>query len=179
MGRLKPLLPFENRTIIETILSTLSQCPVEEILVVLGHRAEEIKPVLAQYPVRIVHNAQYQHGMLSSVQAGIAQTASNTDAYLICLGDQPSLQRQTIQHLIASFKGAKPGVSVPCYRGQSGHPLLVSALYREEIKRLDPAIGLRELLQRHPDAIRRVEVDAPGVLEDLDTPEDYRRLKRE
>jgi len=177
MGALKALLPFEGQTIIETIIATLSRCSLEEILVVIGHRSDEIGSVLASYPVRIVHNTGYQRGMLSSVQAGIERASNQADAYLICLGDQPSLQQQTIQRLIDAFKGAKPGIYVPCYQGQAGHPLLLSAHYREEIKELDPAIGLRQLLQRHPDAVQHVELDAPEVLEDLDTPADYRRLK--
>lgn len=175
MGALKPLLPFQGRTIIETIVRTLSQCPLEEILVVLGHRATEIEPLLADYPVRLIHNDQYQRGMLSSVQVGVEQAASPADALLICLGDQPLLQRQTILRLIAAFKGAKPGICVPSYRGQTGHPLLIAARYRAEIRRLDESIGLRQLLQRHSDEVQRVEIDAPEVLEDIDTPEDYRK----
>lgn len=177
MGTLKPLLPFQGRTIIETIVRTLSQCPLAEILVVLGHRAAEIEAQLADHPVKIVHNAQYRRGMLSSVQAGIAQASSRAEAYLICLGDQPSLRPQTVQHLIAAFKGAKPGIYLPCYCGQTGHPLLMTARYRDEIRQLDEMLGLRQLLYRHPDEVQRVEVDAPEVLEDMDTPEDYRRRR--
>jgi molybdenum cofactor cytidylyltransferase len=176
MGSFKPLLPFQGRTIIEAIVCTLRQCTLEEILVVLGHRAAEIEAQLADYPVKIVHNAQYRRGMLSSVQAGIEQAKRHVDAYLICLGDQPSLQRQTFERLVAAFERAKPGIYLPTYRGQSGHPLLFAAHYRQEIEKLDEAIGLKQLLQRHPNEVQRVEVDTPEMLEDIDTPEDYRRL---
>jgi len=174
MGRLKPLLRFGELTVIETILHTLCRCSLAEILVILGHRAEEIEPLLKNYPVRIVHNTRYRRGMLSSVQAGLQAACGDAKAYLICLGDQPSLQVRTVQLLLGAFAAEPGGIYLPCYLGRGGHPLLIDARYRDEIGALDPEIGLRQLLQRHPQQLRHVEVAAPEVLEDLDTPEQYR-----
>ncbi|HED04420.1 MAG TPA: nucleotidyltransferase family protein [Candidatus Fraserbacteria bacterium] len=174
MGRLKPLLPFGDLTVIETILRTLGQCPLAEIIVVLGHRAGEIEPLLKNYPVQIVHNTRYLRGMLSSIQAGLKAAAGDAQAYLICLGDQPRLQIRTVQLLLGAFAAEPGGIYLPCYLGQGGHPLLLDTRYRDEVRALDPVIGLRQLLRRHPDQVRHVGVAAPEVLEDLDTPEEYR-----
>src|SRR5947207_5164734 len=83
MGRLKPLLPFGPRTVIETVVASLSASRAGEILVVTGHRSEEVEAALAQAPARVVRNPDYRRGMLSSVQCGVAAAAPDTTWFLI------------------------------------------------------------------------------------------------
>src|SRR5436190_24350199 len=82
MGRLKPLLPFGTRTVIETVVDSLRASPVAEILVVTGHQSEAIEAALAQAPVRVVRNPDYPRGMLSSVQCGVAAARPETIWFL-------------------------------------------------------------------------------------------------
>src|SRR5262245_37290635 len=83
MGALKPLLPFGGSTVIETVAGTLLRCPLHEVIVVLGHRAEEIERQLARHPARVVRNADYLKGMLTSVQCGVAAADAQTDWFVI------------------------------------------------------------------------------------------------
>ena len=62
---------------------------------------------------------------------------------------------------------------VPTFGGRRGHPLLIDARYRDEIATLDPEVGLRELLQRHPDDLLLHSVSVEAVIRDLDTREQY------
>src|SRR5690242_19117683 len=87
MGQLKPLLPFGPRTVIETVVASLSASRVGEILVVTGHRSEEVEAALAQAPVRVVRNPDYRRGMLSSVQRGVAAAPAETTWFLVALAD--------------------------------------------------------------------------------------------
>src|SRR5947209_15673244 len=89
MGRLKPLLPFGTRTVIETVVDSLRASPVDEILVVTGYRSEAIEAALARAPARTVRNPDYARGMLSSVQCGVAAAAPATTWFLLALADQP------------------------------------------------------------------------------------------
>src|SRR5205823_3188570 len=151
MGALKPLLPFGNSTVIETVVSCLLRCPIDEVVVVLGHRADEIAARLAPYSIRTVLNAAYAAGMLSSIQRGIAAARPDAEWFLIALADQPALDSLLTAHLLEHAQGAQAGILVPTFDGRRGHPLLIHARYREEIASLSPEIGLRELMRRHPD----------------------------
>lgn len=111
--------------------------------------------------------------MLSSVQAGVAAADQATELFLIALADQPSIPPELIRRLIDLFDEQRPGMLVPTFDGRRGHPLLIDARYREEIATLDRDVGLRELLQRHPDDLLLSPVSVEAVIRDLDTREEY------
>jgi molybdenum cofactor cytidylyltransferase len=175
MGTLKPLLPFGSQSVIETIVTALRRCPINEVLVVLGHRADEIAAQLVSHAVRTVLNPDYRSGMLGSVQCGIAAAAADTDWFVIALADQPSLDPVLTTRLIELAGQGASGIVVPSFQGRRGHPLLLHRRYRDEIAALSSEVGLRELLQRHQDDIHHVVVESDAVLRDMDTPEEYRR----
>jgi molybdenum cofactor cytidylyltransferase len=173
MGTLKPLLPFGRSTVIETVVGALLNCPLYEILVVLGHRAEEIERQLAGSPVRVVLNPGYRSGMLGSVQAGVAAADAAADWFVIALGDQPALGAALTTRLLELAGSGTAGIIVPSIAGRRGHPLLIHRRYRTEIGSLSSEIGLKDLLQRHADDVCHVPVEDDAVLRDIDTPEDY------
>jgi molybdenum cofactor cytidylyltransferase len=175
MGQNKLLLPWRGRTVIESIVTALRECPLSEIIVVLGHDAERVRAVLERESVLFALNEHFAAGMLSSVQCGVRVTSPSADGLLIGLGDQPGLSARIVQPLLDAFAAQKGMIILPAYRGRRGHPLLVGSAWREEIFSLDPAIGLRQLLQRHADEVFLVEIPDEAVLQDLDFPEDYRR----
>ena len=126
-------------------------------------------------------NPDPARGMLSSVRAGIAALggaaalAARGVPLLIAPGDLPALRPATVAALLQRFAGAAAPLAVPVHQGRRGHPLMLSPRLVAEIDDLDPAVGLRQLLVRHPDDLLGVEVDDPGVLHDVDTPDDYRQ----
>lgn len=128
--------------------------------------------------VEWILNPRYPEGMLASIQAGAAAAPDDAEWLLVALGDQPSLQPSTVRLLLAAAGNGDAGILVPSYGGRRGHPLLIHARYRGEIAELDPAVGLRELLRRHPNAVRHVDVEDDRVLSDMDTPEEYERELR-
>lgn len=155
---------------------------MDEVRVVLGHRAAEIEENLAAEGVTTIRNPRYLEGMLTSVQEGMVSAPTDTEWFVIALGDQPSLRAETVARLLRTAReeaadggNERPTIVVPSYGGRRGHPLLISAAHREEIGALPEEGGLRELLRRHPEAIQHVTLDDERVLEDMDTPEEYQR----
>jgi molybdenum cofactor cytidylyltransferase len=175
MGTLKPLLPYGSGTVIQAVVRSLRASPAGRVLVVVGHRGEEIAESLAGTGADVVRNPRYPEGMLSSVQAGAAAAPPETEWLVLALGDQPWVRSQTVELLLREATEHGAGIVVPSYGGRRGHPLVLSARYRHEIGELPPETGLRELLRRHPDEIRHVVLPDETVLEDMDTPDDYRR----
>jgi CTP:molybdopterin cytidylyltransferase MocA len=118
-------------------------------------------------------NPDPERGMLSSIQVGLAALggapALRDDRLLVSPADLPLLAAATVAALLRT---AAPLV-VPTYRGRRGHPLLLSGELVAEIEQLDPAVGLRQLLERRRCDVRELPVEDPGVLLDVDTPEAY------
>ena len=183
MGRLKPLLPYGSATVIQAVVRSLKASPVDQVRVVLGHRREEIEARLQGEGVACISNPAYTDGMLTSVQVGMATAPESTEWFVIALGDQPSIRPKTVDLLLQAAQGClgeepPATIVVPSYGGRRGHPLVIHARHRAEIGALPAEVGLRELLRRHPEAIRHVDVPEESVLHDMDTPEDYERELR-
>lgn len=177
MGRSKQLLPFENKTILETVIDHITQSSVDEILVVLGSNREKIEEVIKDLPVKSVYNANFTEGMLSSVQKGFTSLPKEAEAVLVFLGDQPMIPSSVINQIITAYHSTEKGIILPVYDKKRGHPVLICTKYREEVAHLNPQVGLRELIHNHPEDILEVELDSSSILEDIDTPEDYKNLK--
>ena len=173
MGQLKQLLPLGGRAAIEWIAEVVGQ-RLDEVVVVLGHRAEEIAPVLASYPVRWVVNADYQTGMLSSVQCAVQEIDAESD-YLICLGDQPRLSGSVVEQVLQARTQVDKGIIIPTVNGKRGHPVLIRNVYRAEILGLPRDVGLNAVTRGHPEDTYELPVAEDAILTDMDTPADYQR----
>ena len=173
MGQLKQLLPLGGRAAIEWIAEVVGS-RLDEVVVVLGHRAGEIAPVLAAYPVRWVVNADYQTGMLSSVQCAVRAVDTESD-YLICLGDQPRLSGAVVEQVLQARTQMDEGIIIPTTNGKRGHPVLIRNAYRVEILGLPLDVGLNAVTRGHPEDTYELPVDEDAILIDMDTPADYRR----
>jgi molybdenum cofactor cytidylyltransferase len=175
MGLPKLLLPYGRTTIIEAVIRRVVSSRVDEVLVVLGSRWRKIKKQIEHFPVTTAVNLRYKQGMLSSVVRGIAALPRRCRAVVIVLGDQPDVRTGIINRLLRAHRQGKKGIIVPVYRGKRGHPFLIDLKYRTEIAALDPEVGLRELLMKHPEDILEVRVRDVNILQDIDSPDDYRK----
>jgi len=175
MGSFKPLLPFGSATVIERVIATIRDAGVETIRVVVGWNADALTPVLDRCAAPWVRNERFADGMYTSVQAGVRSLPPDVAAFFLLPGDMPLLHGGTLVRLIAEWDSRPGGVLYPCHEGRRGHPPLIASQYIPEILRETPPGGLRELLARHAADARNIEVPDPGILADLDTPEEYRR----
>ncbi len=173
MGKAKLLLPFKKTTIIETIIEAAIHSKADRILVVLGSDREKIEEKIKKYPVEIAFNPRYRSGMLSSIQRGFRAIPENAHAVLIMLGDQPSVSFAVIDRVINAYKKTGKGIVLPVYKKERGHPVLIDVKYRKEIERLDPSLGLRQLVYSSTEDILEVEVKTASILRDIDNAEDY------
>ena len=173
MGRLKALLPFGNRTVIEQVLHPLLQSDLVSITVVLGHRAEEIAAVLKALPVHLVTNPHYRDGMTTSVQAALRHITPLPDAYLLALVDQPQLGLTPVQRVLTAFNQTDKGVVIPTWKGKRGHPIILAARYRQDVLDLGPDQGLNLVTRGHPDDTLELPMSDDDILRDMDYQEEY------
>ncbi|HWR41707.1 DVU_1551 family NTP transferase [Sporomusa sp.] len=176
MGAFKPLLPLGGKTVIETAVNSLHHGGVTDVRVVVGHRAEELRPVLKRLNVRIIENPRYAEGMFSSIIAGLKTLAGEAEAFFLLPGDTPLIRRRSIKDMVQAYRKTGATVVYPVFNGHRGHPPLISAGCFESILSSDGAGGLRDILARFTTDTAEVELADQGVLLDIDSIEDYEKL---
>ena len=173
MGEPKQLMPLGSSTMVEQAIDNLLNSAVNEVIVVLGYKAEEITKTIAAKPVKIIVNPNYRQGMSTSIIAGLILVDRQAQAVMLALGDQPSVDSQTINQLIEEFYNHDKGIAVPTYQGRRGHPIIFDIKYKPKLLELKGDIGGRQIIQQHPDDVLEVAVDSESVIADIDTRADY------
>jgi len=172
----KMMLPWAGSTIVEhSVRTALQVC--SRLILVVGFRAEELIDIFDSWSnVEAVQNRDYQAGMFSSVQTGVQVVAEGS--FFLALADMPGVTAAIYRNLLKwgerldRVAQGSPYAVIPQFKGKKGHPLLLSAELRAGILRSESSKTLRDVLAGVPTLI--VPVDEPGILQDIDTPADYR-----
>jgi CTP:molybdopterin cytidylyltransferase MocA len=176
MGAFKPLLPFGNKTVIECCIDYLRAGGIEDVVVVLGHRAEEIRQHVSGVTSAV--NPDPDSEMGASIEAGISQLPETAQATLIALVDHPAVPASVVTTLLDSWQsGAR--IVIPTWQGRGGHPVLVDLSFQSELLNLPATGGLRALFEAHRNDVKRVPVESPFIARDMDTWDDYSALHLE
>jgi len=173
MERFKPLLPLGERTVIEQTIATFTAAGVENIIVVVGHNAKALSPVLEKVPVTVVMNERYDEGMFTSIKAGVMALSQSIDGFFMMPADMPFVMPDTVNQLMSTFTDQPSDVLYPTFNHKRGHPPLIARDVFKSILDSDGEGGLKRLLN-HPEIhANHLEVADEGILLDLDTYEDY------
>jgi molybdenum cofactor cytidylyltransferase len=174
MGKLKPLLKFNDSTFLGQIISVLRLSDVDTITVVLGAEAETIKKYVDLSGTRVVINENYQKGQLSSLIAAIEQSSQDTEAILVCLVDNPFVTKEVVDKIVAKFKETNNPIIVPVFNKRRGHPTLFSRSLFDELLSAPEEEGARYVLYSNEERILELETSESGILISIDTPDDYK-----
>ena len=180
MGEPKQLLRVGERTVLERTLENVRKADLEEIVLVLGYSAEEIRrelPTDLSDGLRIVVNRQYEEGMASSLREGLSAVSGQMNGALIVLADQPFVRSETIDRIIERYRGSDAEIVIPFYEGQRGNPVLLDRAVFPEAMALEGDTGFRAMFSSHAGGIENVDVDDSGILLDIDDRADYERLR--
>lgn len=180
MGSPKLTLPWGGgQTVIGSVVAALHDGGVERIVVVVGGDREAVETALAGAGVEFSFNPDYEHGeMLSSVQAGLRALGPEVAAAMLAPGDLPDLRADTVERVRSAWEADRLHVCAPIHGSRRGHPLMIPRRFWPELLALGQGESLRTFLHRQAD-VTRVPVEDPGIHADLDTPDDYRRSRRE
>jgi molybdenum cofactor cytidylyltransferase len=176
MGRPKALLPAGDRTFIRRILESLRDGGVPEAVVVVRPGQDEVTAeVEASGFGRAVANPRADEGQLSSLITGLdAIERPGVDAVLVTLVDVPLIGVASVRLLLARAGVSPAPVLRAVHGGRHGHPVIFKRLLFDALRRADPAAGAKAVVRAVP--VDDVETGDPGVVEDVDTPEDYARI---
>ena len=180
MGKKKEVLPVSGEPMVRSVVSKLLDSRrIDEVIVVLGHRADDVGSALAGVTderIELVGNMRYAEGMGTSLGHGVSSCSWGTDGFLVVLADAPFFRTEDVDALIdAHAKGAS--IVVPVHAGRRGHPVLIDGSYRDKLGALTGDAGARHIIERAGDAVSELEIADEGFLIDVDEPEDYEAVK--
>jgi molybdenum cofactor cytidylyltransferase len=180
MGQPKALLPIDGVRFIERIVTALKSSGVANIVVVLGHNADEMRRKIDDLPVTIVINPEYQKGQLSSLQTAIRYletlpASDDLEGILVHLVDHPYINPQLVKLMIERFEESGRLIVVPRFRGRRGHPVLFSRRLFPELLAAPMDQGAKTVVHAHQAETLEIETESEGVTIDIDTPEEYRK----
>jgi len=175
MGRPKALLTCGTRTFVRCILDTLREAGVVDAIVVVRPGADDVVREISMAGFgRAITNTDPDRGQLSSLIAGIDAIDPRSLAALMTLVDVPLVSSTTVRALLARAPHSHAPIVRAAYAGRHGHPVIFKRALFDALRRADPAVGAKAVLRAH--AIEDIDLGDPGVIEDVDTPDDYRRV---
>ena len=180
MGSPKPLLDWAGETLIEYQVRQLRDAGVDHVIAVLGHRADEVRPLAERAGATVVVNEGYAEGRASSLRAGASAAIPAGTAEIVVLSvDQPR-PATVIRRLLEEHLASGALITLPTYEGKRGHPaFLCGSLLPELLAATDADEGLRAVIHRHAADVREVAFDTPIVLLDINDPAGYERARAE
>jgi molybdenum cofactor cytidylyltransferase len=177
MGHPKALLTIGEKTFLQHIDSVLASARITRRVVVLGADDARIRPTLSWYSGTIATNEKWERGQLSSILTGLDSIESGEcHGVLLWPVDRPLVSQALVVGLLQAFWSSHQEIIVPVFQGRRGHPVIFSSTLFSEFRSLSPDQGARELLRRHADKIHHLETDEEGVVLNIDTNEQYRRI---
>lgn len=177
----KLLLPYHNKTIIEITVENIIASGIQEIVVVTGHEHEKVEQAIQHMPVKLIFNPDYEKGMTTSIQAGIRHATGN--GCMICLADMYSITSSEYSFLANEFGKVflqnSKCICVPRFNNEKGNPVIFSSAYKDAILQHTDMEGCKSIVQANKENIYWIEMKTDHILQDLDYPEDYKKLSKE
>jgi molybdenum cofactor cytidylyltransferase len=179
-GRSKALLSLTaGDTFLTHIVRTFLAAGIDDVVVVVGYEADAVVAMFdkSSLPARLVANADYESGQLSSILAGLSVVdRPGVAAMLLTLVDVPMVSDRTVRAVVDRYRQTRARIVRPAFGGRHGHPVLIDRSLFDSLRHADPAQGIKPIVRAHASAAGDVDVDDPGAFLDVDTPAEYEAL---
>ena len=184
MGRPKLTLPLGERTVLEHVIAAVRAAGVSEVLVVVGPGTAFLQALAEKAGAQVLVLPEETPDMRATVQAGLAwieekHRPTGGDAWLLLPADHPTLAPEVVRALCkAATAHPERGIFIPEHGGKRGHPTLLRWPHAAALQGFPAGQGLNAYVRAHDSETLEIPWPSAEVLRDLDTPEDYERLKR-
>jgi molybdenum cofactor cytidylyltransferase len=162
---------------VERVVDAALESQLAGTVVVVGHEADKVREVLRGRPIRIVDNPSFADGLSTSVRAALGCVGPDYAAALFLLADQPFISSALIDRLLEAFAATGKPIVCPDLDGRPGNPVLFSATLFPELMRETGDRGGRRIIRRHRRDVCLLAVDDPLVCLDIDSVEEYERVR--
>jgi molybdenum cofactor cytidylyltransferase len=176
LGPPKQLLPFRGTTMLGWVVDQTRRADgLDELVVVLGRAADEIRERVDFGTARVVENPGFVEGCSSSYRAGIGALDPRSEAIMIILGDQPGITPEILDSLAEAWRGDEAPIALCSYRGRKGHPMIFAQSMFEQLKDLHGDKAAWKLVDANSAAVQEVHLDL-SFPDNINTVEDFERL---
>ena len=176
MGRTKQLLPFANTTLLGRVMENAAQSTLNELIVVLGHEAENIMKAIDFSGMKTVINTDYAKGQSTSLIKGLEAVSASCAGAMFLLGDQPLITAPMMDRIITAFQTSDAPIVIPFYHGRRGNPVIIERSLFPRLLSLSADTGARVMFDEYQDSILKINFENDAGLLDVDTPMDYEIL---
>jgi molybdenum cofactor cytidylyltransferase len=177
MGQPKSLLAYQGITFLESIIKKVKLSGIEQIFVITGKHDNLIrKKINNTGQWRYLTNPHPEKGQLSSTQIALQNIPGNTDGILQILVDHPQVKLSTYKAIVNRAHIAPDRIIIPSYNGKNGHPVYFGRKYFPDLLSAPMDEGARAVVHLHKSNVVRIPVTDPGILKDIDLPEDYQNM---
>ena len=177
LGRPKQLLPVLGEPLIRHTLRRVLASSLDQVILVVGHEAEEVCDTVSDLRVTCVFNPDAAAGQSTSVRAGVNALSPAVEAAVFILGDQPGIDPAVIDVVIAAWRTSGAPVAAPRYEDRMGNPVLFDRRVFPELAALEGDTGARPVVRAYHDSGDLHVVPVAGhAPPDVDTEADYAAL---
>ena len=174
-GYPKPLLLWQGQSFLYHITKAAMAGQLSPIIIVSGAYTEQLQLIAQELLVQIIHNPHWEQGQSTSVKAGVSALPIETEAAIFLLADQPLITAALLQKMALTYNQTHAPVIAPFIGEKRGNPLLFSRETFQDLTKLKGDEGGRTILNMYP--MLKLNWDDSSILFDVDTPQDYERLK--
>ena len=175
LGQPKQLLPWGETTILGQVVAQVEASPVDEVVVVIGHKAEEVRRSVTPQRARLIEAPDFGEGCTASIRTGLAGLSSQAEAVVLILGDQPRIDPAVMQRVVAEWRRTRALAIRTAYPSRAGHPLVFAKILFPDLMTLHGDKAVWKILAAHPEWVHNVVVNQPFP-GDVNTWEDYHQL---
>lgn len=165
-GRKKLLMDINRKTMIAHVVDVVLSMDFDDSLLV--YHDEEVKKAVANRNIRCVYNGAAADGLSTSVKCGI-ENSKAAEAYIFFPGDQPFIDRKTVEELLTAYSAGKGSIIVPTYDGCRGNPVIFSSIWRDKLECITGDTGGREIIKANARQVHYVEISNLKAGMDIDT----------
>lgn len=176
LGPPKQLLPYRGTTMLGWVVDQVQRADsLDEIVVVLGRAADQLREQVDFGSARVVENPVYGEGCSSSYRAGIGALSANSSAIMIILGDMPGTTPEVIDRLAETWREGDAPIALCSYQGRKGHPMIFAQSMFSQLVDLHGDKAAWKLVDANAARVQEVHFNLPFP-DDINTPEDVHKL---
>jgi len=176
LGPPKQLLPFRGTTLLGWVVQQVERATgIDELVVVLGRAADEIRQQVNFGSARVVENPVFTEGCSSSYKAGLVALNPESQAIMIILGDQPGIMPDVIDRLAEEWRRTESLIALCSYNGRKGHPMIFAQPMFEQLAGLHGDKAAWKLIDANAALVQEVQFDLPFP-DDINTAADFERI---
>ncbi len=180
MNAPKQLLEFEGKSLLKRAVETAIESVCQPVIVVLGANFELTQTEIADLPVEIIYNENWQVGLSSSIKFGIEhllKIAPNITAFVIALADQPFVTTAHLNLFTDNFNETNSLIIAAEYNGTIGVPAIFSREVFDDFKEISGDRGAKMIMENRRESLMTIAL--PEAAFDIDTPQDFAKIKAE